>query len=85
MFSLSHFINKKPKKTFSTINAQASILELEDCISSAKSHELVYNSSKEFDIFENMSLMNSFEISQSIGSHSCKYILLIKSNLYFFG
>jgi hypothetical protein len=59
MFSLSHFINKKPKKTFSTINSQASSLELEDCISSAKSHKLVYNSSKEFDIFENMSYITT--------------------------
>uniref|UniRef100_A0A6C0FAI9 Uncharacterized protein n=1 Tax=viral metagenome TaxID=1070528 RepID=A0A6C0FAI9_9ZZZZ len=55
MFSLSHFINKKPKKTFSTINSQVASLELAYCFPTAKYHELLYNSSKEFDEFENIS------------------------------
>jgi len=59
MFSLTHFINKKPQKKFSTINAQAAGLELEYCLSSAKSHKLVYNSSKEFDIFENITYITT--------------------------
>lgn len=59
MFSLTHFINKKPKKNFSTINSQAASLELDYGFSKAKSHKLVYNSSKEFDIFKNMSYITT--------------------------
>lgn len=59
MFSLTHFINQKPKKKFSTINSQAASLELDYGFSKAKSHKLVYNSSKEFDIFKNMSYITT--------------------------
>lgn len=59
MFSLSHFIKKKSQKKFSTINAQASSLELKYCFSTAKSHKFVYNSSKEFYEFENISYITT--------------------------
>jgi len=59
MFSLTHFINKKPQKKYSTINSQTSSLELDCCFSTAKSHELVYNSSKYFDRFENLSYIRT--------------------------
>ena len=55
MFSLTHFINRKPQKTFSTINSQVASLDLEYGFLSAKSHRLVYNSSKNFKNFDNIS------------------------------
>ena len=48
MIPISHFIKKKPRKTFATIDKQASHLELMDCNSEAKCHRIVYNSSKYF-------------------------------------
>ena len=59
MYSLTHFINKKIKKKYSTISKQVSSLELEHCVSIAKSHNLVYNSSKDFNDFESISYITT--------------------------
>jgi len=60
MIPISHFIKKKPRKTFATIDKQASHLELMDCNSEAKCHKIVYNSSKYFRDFENISYITTY-------------------------
>jgi hypothetical protein len=59
MFSLTHFINRKPQKTFSTINSQCASLELEHGFLTAKSHNIVYNASKHFENFDNISYITT--------------------------